>query len=596
MKRTRPVDLHETANRSSSFTSYMPKAFMDMWRALTPQSIVAVHTSSPTDFGRSNKRRAVARKDISTMPGHYPESSPSPAERSVRAWPTTPTPSPPLPVDSPSDFRAQTPSTLWSRLSSWLGASQNVTASTARPTIEASNAAALVAPGVPAEDHRVEPPRQVARYRSIIERLEAIRALEASGKAAPAEARQSYSVHTPTRDTQHKSSIPRTNLTGRRSFVPSQNSGLRESTSTRRDQDVDGLIQRFKTVTYETSEEVRFREERRLRKRRLADENGPRARAQARAEEERRVLEEERAQEEQKVQERLRAEREAELKAQEEQQALEAAQAAEKAEEEARKKLLIRPLEPKWDAIVKDAMSTTNAHKVFSKSPDGSDITRYVLGRILPQKCEGEVIARNGGKQGNSAWLNDECVDNWIAMIVARRLEEEGYVKGSNNTPSIAAYLSAFWKTYLDRGVGALSGWSKRKRIKGKKLLGVEKVFFPINNGSHWILLVISPKSRTIEVLDSLGGQPSPYFKFALEWLAMELGADYNPDEWERSPAKSSLQLNYDDCGVFTCVNALASAKNMAAADVVSVDGMKDARRMMVAVLLNGGFKGDWEL
>lgn len=426
------------------------------------------------------------------------------------------------------------------------------------------------------------------RYLSINERLAQLRQLEATGEKVPADLRQSYRAPTPSRESApRKPFTPRTSFNGRKSFQPSRSSGLRQSTQGTRDQDVDGLLERFKRVTYESPEDLAVREREKLRKRRLQAEKGVAGRAHEREEEERKALEEERAREE-------------EQKAEEEQRALEAlqaAEAAEKAAEEAKKNLLIRPLEEKWATIVDDAMGCTTAQKVFSKGPDGSDVTRYMLGRILPQAGECQMAAGMSNKKGPAAWLNDECVDIWIAMIVARRLEKDGYVKGPNNIPPLAAYLSAFWKNYEDKGVNSIKGWSRRKGISGKKLLGVERIFFPVNTGAHWILIVISPKDRIIEVFDSASTSASSrFFRFARDWLAMELGEDYHPDEWQHSSAQSSQQLNWDDCGVFTCVNALASAKNKPPSAVIASNGMQDARSMMVAVLINGGFKEDWEL
>lgn len=609
MKRPRPIDLHVEQTTPSAtdcydYTSYIPAVLMNMWRGWMPQEIVPVQTTPPTSFGNAPKRRAVAREDIQTMPGHFPTSSEPPEERSTRPWPTTPSPSPPRPGDTTTQRRAQTNATTgWLSwfASPFIKSNQTVVAPAherveQRRIEQHRTIASVAAPPVPAKDETIDPTRFAEprrKYMSINERLARLREQEESGQKAPAHLRESYAATAPHRaSTQQNPLSPRTDIKNRQSFGRSQYNGLRASTNVDRDSDVDGLLERLKRVTHESAEEASLRESWRLRERRLAGEKGPTGRAQQRKEKERKALEEERLREEQKAQEELQARQEEEQRAREEQEAIEAAQAA----EEARKNLLIRPLEPKWASIVNDAMSTTNAQKVFSKGPDGSDITRYILGRILPQKDEGDVHASINGKKGPSSWLNDECVDIWIAFIVARRLEQEGYVKGPNNIPSIASYLSAFWKTYNERGAKALSGWSRRKGISGKKLLGVEKVLFPINAGNHWILLVIAPKSRTIEVFDSLGGQTSRSFKFARDWLAMELGDDYNPDEWQQCPNESSQQQNCDDCGVFACANALASAKNKPPSAVVASNGMHDARNMMVAVLINGGFKEDWEL
>ncbi|CZT25236.1 uncharacterized protein RCC_10965 [Ramularia collo-cygni] len=604
MKRQRPSDLHEEpaplpSPAAFSFSSYIPALLVSMWNALTSQTIDAVNTTPPTSSGNAPKRRAIAREDVDMMPGHFPTSSPAPEARPTPKLPVTPSPSPPRPGDATSQSQANA-SSHWRALIAWVTNQPQTKDAPAHeiakePEPECRPVNRSIAPPVSANDDYAQLLRSRAYDRNhmpIIERLERLRALEERGQQAPPELRQSYPTAILKRDsTPKKTSSPRADINNRRSFRQSQ-TGLRRSTNANRDSDVDGLIDRLKKVTHESAEDTKVRESWRLRERRLADEKGPTARVRERQEEERRVQEEERAQAEQKAQAELEAQQKEDARARKEQEALEAQQAA----EDARKNLLIRPLDPKWSEIVRNAMNVTNAQKVFSQSPDGTDITRYVLGRILPQQNESQVSASVNGKGGPSNWLNDECVDNWVAMIVARRQEKEGYVKGPNSTPSIVSYLSAFWKTYNERGAKALSGWSRRKGISGKKLLGVEKIFFPVNTGNHWILLVIAPKSRTIEVFDSAGGSSSRFLKFARDWLAMELGGDYNPDEWQHSSAKSSIQQNWDDCGVFTCVNALASAKNKPPSAVVATNGMSDARNMMVAVLINGGFKEDWEL
>jgi Ulp1 family protease len=50
-----------------------------------------------------------------------------------------------------------------------------------------------------------------------------------------------------------------------------------------------------------------------------------------------------------------------------------------------------------------------------------------------------------------------------------------------------------------------------------------------------------------------------------------------------------------DDCGVFTCLNGLASAKDRDFTEI-SHARMPLARRMIAAVLLNGGFTGELQL
>jgi Ulp1 family protease len=67
----------------------------------------------------------------------------------------------------------------------------------------------------------------------------------------------------------------------------------------------------------------------------------------------------------------------------------------------------------------------------------------------------------------------------------------------------------------------------------------------------------------------------------------MELGNAYVADDWTEVIGQSSAQDNMDDCGVFTCLNGLASAKGREFTEV-NPDRMPLARRMIAAVLLSG--------
>ncbi|KAK5136653.1 hypothetical protein LTR08_002667 [Meristemomyces frigidus] len=272
-------------------------------------------------------------------------------------------------------------------------------------------------------------------------------------------------------------------------------------------------------------------------------------------------------------------------------QAEEAAKVAEDIMEvEIDKDQLIRPLDPKWNDKVNKVMLETNPSKILAQSAfTATDIDRKAFGRLLPT---GDKTADGAGHPG---WLNDETVNAWFEAIVEHKKTQTGYVKGPRNTPAFEAYNSGWYHTFKTKGVKGLEGWSRRKGIKGAKLLAAEKIFFPINGGGHWMLIVISPKTKTIEYLDSLRSPQKYYMNVARDWLEMELGSQYVKGQWTELGSVSGLQGNNSDCGVFTCMNALAVAKGRGFDDVPSTK-MMEARRMMVAVLLNGGLHGDWEL
>ena len=253
-----------------------------------------------------------------------------------------------------------------------------------------------------------------------------------------------------------------------------------------------------------------------------------------------------------------------------------------------RKQYLIRPLDAEWDEKVTQAMQTKNRDKALAKSVGGTDLTRANFGTLLPQ---------SGTADHSSGWLNDEIVNAFIDAIAARKLEKDEHVRG-RDIPSFVA-MNSHWCNHFKthKGIHGIETWAKRRGIQGDKLLRCRKIFFPINTGLHWMLLIISPRERTIEILDSLRGSNKVWTKRAREFLEMELGGKYVPEEWEELGSKSEVQSNENDCGVFAAFNALAAAKEVPF-HLLTVNGgtMRDARKIMAAVLLNGGLKGEWEL
>ena len=255
------------------------------------------------------------------------------------------------------------------------------------------------------------------------------------------------------------------------------------------------------------------------------------------------------------------------------------------------KQFLVRPLTKDWEEELSKAMETKSRNHVMAKTADGTDITRHDFGSLIPQQGSGDDM---------SGWLNDEIVNAWMATIVDAKLEQTNYKKTAKDVPAFVAYSSQWYTNYKQKkGVQGIATWSRRKGIKGEKLLKAERIFFPVNTGAHWMLLIISPRKKRIEFLDSLndseGNYSQRFYGIAREWLAMELGDKYKAEEWENYPTRSSWQQNSDDCGVFACFNALASAKEYPFY-AVGMGKMRDARRLMAAILLNGGLKEDFEL
>lgn len=295
---------------------------------------------------------------------------------------------------------------------------------------------------------------------------------------------------------------------------------------------------------------------------------------------------------------------EAELRAREEELAREEAERLERERKERepsglemqRQRLFpfINPLAEDWNRKVDSILATTNMRQVIGQSADKVNITRIDIAKI---------VGGSGYRSSDpSGWLNDEIVNAFYANLVAALNDKDGYVKGPDNIPRFVAYATAWYDTVKDKGVKGIARWSGRKGIKGDKLLQCERIFFPINTGNHWTLIAISGKHRTIEYLDSMDGLGGPrkstrYHKIGRDWLEMELGNKYVADDWSEMEKRSSQQNNGSDCGVFACLNGLALALGMQSpTEEFGPENMPDARRVMIAMLSNGGFVGDFAI
>ncbi|GAB7331005.1 hypothetical protein MBLNU13_g02509t1 [Cladosporium sp. NU13] len=220
--------------------------------------------------------------------------------------------------------------------------------------------------------------------------------------------------------------------------------------------------------------------------------------------------------------------------------------------------------------------------------------TMVQLGPIPLQKLT--FLRILASDRGTENWLDDDAVNAWFNSIVEAKKRQTNYVKSDTNPPPFANLQTAWYDKQKKDGVASLKRWMKRAGVGGANILKCERLFLPINMGSHWTLLIINGTHKTIEYLDSLGGDGTRFFKLARDLLQAELGNKYDATKWKDSKRdRSSKQDNGSDCGVFTCFNGLAAAKDLAYKEVTAKK-MPAARRMLAGVLINGGFDGDFDL
>lgn len=277
---------------------------------------------------------------------------------------------------------------------------------------------------------------------------------------------------------------------------------------------------------------------------------------------------------------------------------VEAAEKARKAEEEARKAEELRViraaaaimhLSHEQTTAIFDALSSSTGRAV--RTVEKVDLSKATFDRILSKE------------NSRDAWLNDDAVNAWYAALVRALNLNAGYgagTAGNDAVPPFAALNSA-WTTKMSKkeqkqGLKTLLRWLKKQGLEGARLLKCKRLFLPINDGSHWTLLIINGTDLSIEYLDSLGGKGKDEFDMARELLKAALGKDFHAPAWtDLHRNRSSMQANVNDCGVFTCFNGLAAAKDLKY-QVIKAEEMPQARLHMAGVLINGGFSGAYGL
>jgi Ulp1 protease family, C-terminal catalytic domain len=237
---------------------------------------------------------------------------------------------------------------------------------------------------------------------------------------------------------------------------------------------------------------------------------------------------------------------------------------------------VVTPLSQDWEDKL-DAVMSGPAPRIVGSTLDGTELTSQKL-----QTCYTPM-----------AWLTDEVVNGHLALTV-EYLRRKADNLGRYTQPKYHAFSSFFYKKLSEAGFEGVARWTRRAKIHGKALLDVDTVFIPICENFHWTLLVVRPKTRTIEYFDSLYSNRGPYIDNAKEYLKGELGELYNEDEWFVLNSASPRQNNGSDCGVFL----LTTAKAIALGLEPTVYGPPDIellRLKIVAELLNRGLEGDFE-
>jgi hypothetical protein len=292
--------------------------------------------------------------------------------------------------------------------------------------------------------------------------------------------------------------------------------------------------------------------------------------------------------------ERRRREAEKRRQEQEEHRAREAAAARKREEERVREaarirdqrmglrrpeRAIIRPLSEAFKSRVSEAQRTAEGIEL-AKTPDGTVLTkRDFAEKLLPER----------------AWLNDNVIIGSIQHIGSYVNQKASATK---ENPRCATFTSYFWPRLDSAGPTKVARMMKLAGVRKDNFRDIESILIPICSGAHWTLAAVFPQKRKVLHMDSLrGGHGNPAVTAKiLDWIKVTLGELFVESEWSAVDLDGPMQNNGWDCGVFTITNGLCMALGLDPKESYAAGQLKTARAMLAGVLLNGGFRGEFDL
>ncbi|KAK7403585.1 hypothetical protein QQX98_010637 [Neonectria punicea] len=233
-----------------------------------------------------------------------------------------------------------------------------------------------------------------------------------------------------------------------------------------------------------------------------------------------------------------------------------------------------------WQTRAQDTLRAA-ASTTLATTGEGVDLRRHDFAKVVPA----------------TEWLNDEIVNgslNWLDQAIN---SAAGIKDVKRNTRKCLAMSSFFFKRLQEQGVARTQRTLRRYGVEKKNLLDVDTILLPICERSHWTLLVIRPSKRTVAHMDSLNSRGNAVnTNIALAWMKDVLEETFLEAEWKVMRHEAPRQTNGYDCGVHTITNAMCLALGLSPIDSYAATDMPAQRIRLASMLLNGGFKGEFDL
>ena len=232
---------------------------------------------------------------------------------------------------------------------------------------------------------------------------------------------------------------------------------------------------------------------------------------------------------------------------------------------------LITPLSREWTDKALGSVAIELAIDV--PNPEGTPLTKHDFAKLVPA----------------NAWLNDNIIQAILASL-AHYINDSAGVVFKKDPPKCVALSPLYWKYILQHGgKGSHRRLSRTWGLTKENFLQVDTLLLPINHGNHWTVIVARPSSRTLAYVDSFGGDAHAHLQTAMNFLG-----DVR-EEWRTVKYDVPRQTNSYDCGMFVVTNSIYLALGLDP-NTYTQEEMPLMRRRMAAMLLHGGFRGEFDL
>ncbi|KAI1435572.1 hypothetical protein GGR50DRAFT_693959 [Xylaria sp. CBS 124048] len=241
------------------------------------------------------------------------------------------------------------------------------------------------------------------------------------------------------------------------------------------------------------------------------------------------------------------------------------------------KSALIHIASPEW--VNRAFYAAKNGRFDPSGIPDSVELLPRDFGKLVPP----------------TAWLNDNCVHSTLCCL-ADYVNKKAGVRPKVDTPKCVTISSLYWTAFCeDHGKLYPRPFARKWNMRPDNLLDIDTILIPVNLGFHWTLIVIRPARRAISYLDSFRVPNKPQISHAYEWLGLFLGDKYIADDWKTEEMAIPKQSNAWDCGMFVISNSICVALGIGPM-CYSEESMPMQRLRIAAMLMNGGFHGEFDL